>query len=242
MNRTIVESLLVGALAPLGPRAVPSGIDKKPVAEPVFITRTGIEGDAQGDLKNHGGPEKAVHHYPLDHYAIWRAEYPELEARLAQRGAFGENLSSSGLTEAGICIGDVYRFGTALLQVAQGRQPCWKLNERFGRPDMARLVQESGRTGWYYRVMEEGHAAAGEALILIDRPTEAWPVARVLHVLYRDTLNRDALSALAALPWLAESWRTLAARRLERNAVEDWSRRLQTAEESPGGSPEGSRS
>ncbi len=123
-------------------------------------------------------------------------------------------------------MGDLWRMGTALLEVAQARQPCWKLNERFGVADMARRVQASGRTGWYYRVREEGCAVAGDTLELVDRPHPDWPLSRVLHTFYVDSLDRTALAGVATLAELSESWRDLARRRLERGRIEDWSKRL----------------
>lgn len=221
-----IGAVLVGPCAPLGPQGVPSGIAKTPRLGPIRVGPEGLEGDAQADRRHHGGPEKAVHHYALDHYAAWRAELTGAEAPLAAPGAFGENLSTTGLTEADICIGDLWRAGSVLLQVSQARQPCWKLNLRFGVADMARRVQASGRTGWYYRVIETGTLAAGDSLRLIDRPHPDWTLARLLHVFYVDRLDRDALAGIAALEALAPSWRALARRRLDRGAVEDWSPRI----------------
>lgn len=221
-----VRTLLTGRLAPLGPRAVPSGIDKRPVTQRLELGREGLTGDQQGDRRHHGGPEKAVHHYPLDHYETWRAEEPGLAGRLAAPGAFGENVSTLGITEAEVCVGDVWRLGTALVQVSQGRQPCWRLNERFGLRSMAVRVQSSGRTGWYYRVLEEGTLAPGDAMALLDRPHPRWSLAAIARLLYRDTLDLPALDALSRVEELAQSWRDLARRRIERRAVEDWSRRL----------------
>ncbi|HEY9055845.1 MAG TPA: MOSC domain-containing protein [Aurantimonas sp.] len=227
----VVSGVLVGTLAPLGRRQVPSGIVKQRTGSAVDILRAGLVGDEQGNKKNHGGPEKAIHHYPFDHYAAWRADAPALAPRLAAVGAFGENISTSGMTETDVCIGDVYRLGTALVQISQGRQPCWRLNERFGDPEMAKRVQESGRTGWYYRVLEEGRVVVGDTISLLDRPAESWTLARIIRLLYRDTLNAVDLEELAALPQLAEGWRALARRRLDRQAVEDWSARLRTPTE-----------
>jgi MOSC domain-containing protein YiiM len=223
----VVDKLFIGKLSPLGPRKVPSGIDKKNATGPQRITHVGLQGDHQGDTRHHGGPEKALHHYPRDHYPSWQ------EVSVAATApAFGENISTLGVTEFDICIGDVYRFGTALLQVSQGRQPCWRLNARFERPDMAHLVQKSGRTGWYYRVLQEGEAEAGDSLRLEDRPRSHWPLARVIDLLYTRTLDMDALNSLANLPELALSWRELAARRIATRTVEDWSRRLQDKSDS----------
>jgi MOSC domain-containing protein YiiM len=120
----------------------------------------------------------------------------------------------------------VFRFGSALLQVSQGRQPCWRLNARFDRPDMAVRVQKSGRTGWYYRVLEEGWAEAGDALVLHRRPQPDWPLARAIELLYTRTMDMASLDTLSKLPELAQSWRDLAARRIATRQVEDWNRRL----------------
>jgi MOSC domain-containing protein YiiM len=183
-------------------------------------------GDAQADLKNHGGPEKAVHHYPLDHYETWRNEigtHPLLE----ERGAFGENFSTTEWTEETVHVGDVVRFGSALLQVSQGRQPCWKLNVRFGREDIAHRAQSTGRTGWYYRVLEEGTAEPDDQLKMIERPHPQWPLSRLLTLLYRDKERYADLEEMAAIAELAPGWRRLAARRVQARATEDWTSRLQ---------------
>ncbi|MFD1331704.1 MOSC domain-containing protein [Methylopila musalis] len=223
-----LDALLVGALAPLGPRAAPSGIAKSPVNRPLALGPLGFEGDAQGDLRVHGGPDKAVHHYPFEHYAAWSDDigpHPLLSAP----GAFGENLSTRGLTEETVALGDLFRLGTALVEVSQGRQPCWKLNARFGRPRLAAEVQASGRTGWYYRVREPGVVAPGDALTLLERPTPDWPLRRLWRILYVETLDRDELAAMAALPGLPDGWRRHAERRLASGRVEDWAPRLEGA-------------
>lgn len=223
---TLLYSLRVGRLSPLGAARVPSGIHKRQVEHNVRVLVTGLEGDEQGDTRHHGGPEKAIHHYAFDHYAAWKKELPQIAHHFAEPGSFGENVSTLGLTEHDVCIGDIFTFGTAVIQVSQGRQPCWKLNARFGLKGMARRVQESLRTGWYYRVLESGVVAPTDTLRLIDRPCAAWTVQRVLALLYRDQLDFSALADLVELQPLAPSWRELARRRIERRAVEDWRRRL----------------
>lgn len=222
-----IRHLYAGKVQPLGARQAPSAIAKAPLVGPWTITPTGLAGDEQGDRVNHGGPEKALHHYPRDHYARWAAETPALAARLAEAPAFGENISLSGMTEADICIGDVYRVGEVLLQVSQGRQPCWKLNERFGIKDMARRVQDTGRTGWYYRVLQPGRISPGDALELVERPQPDWPLTRLIDLLYRRTLAYDELARVAELPELAANWRAMAARRISNRVVENWDRRLE---------------
>lgn len=218
-------AVLTGIVAPLGDDGRMSGIGKRPAAPPWTITTLGVQGDAQADARHHGGPEKAVHHYDFGHYPAWRAEIGERPA-LTAPGGFGENLSTTGWDESQVHIGDILRFGSAVLQVSQGRQPCWKLNVRFACADMALRVQSSGRTGWYYRVLEEGLATPEDDLRLIGRLQPSWPLTRIIALLYRKTGDRADLTAMAELPELAEGWRVLARRRLERNAVEDWSRRL----------------
>lgn len=229
MDSFALEGLMTGKVAPLGPREVPSGIVKTSVRSTIRLTRNGFAGDEQGDMVRHGGPEKAVHHYPFDHYATWAEDIGAHEL-LRWPGAFGENLSTRGLTEGDIAIGDVFELGTATIEVSQGRQPCWKLNQRFGRNDMAKSVQFTGRTGWYYRVLAEGEVGPADRLKLIDRQSPDWTIARIWHLFYMDTLNLCELEALVELTSLAENWRVHAARRLQTQEVEDWTMRLTGSE------------
>lgn len=222
----IVE-LRTGRVAPLGPEGVPSGIDKHKVEGPVAAGTLGLEGDEHGDPKHHGGPHKALHAYALEHLPLWAAELPHRADRF-RPGAFGENLVVAGVAEADFCLGDRWRIGSALAEVSQARQPCWRLNLRFDLPDMARRVQETGRSGWYFRVIEPGVITAGQHGILAERPLPAWSLGRVSHLLYHDRMNRSALEELAALPGLTESWRRLVDARLASGQTENWSRRLET--------------
>lgn len=220
-----VLAVLTGTVAALGPAR--SAIAKSPRPGPLFLGRDGLEGDQCGDTRVHGGTEKALHHYPLDHYEPWRRWHPPAAA-LPRPGAFGENVSTLGMTEAEVCVGDIYRLGKAVVQVSQPRQPCWKLNLRFSHPGFARWVQDSGWTGWYYRVLEEGAIAPGDAFVLVQRPPGAWSVARLLSAWYRTPLDARRLAAIATMPGLSENWRRNAARRLDSGAVEDWVPRLDT--------------
>lgn len=219
-----VDALLAGIARPYTRPGSMSAIDKRPLDGTVAIGELGLEGDEQGDRRVHGGPDKAVHHYPFEHYATWRNELGPL-APLQSPGAFGENVSTRGLTEADVCLGDRFELGTALLEVSQGRQPCWKLNDRIGVPRMARLVQDSGRTGWYYRVVRPGEARAGDALRLVGRPHPDWPLLRLIRLLAGRVLDPAELGAALELP-LVPSWRRLVERRLASRQVEDWGRRI----------------
>lgn len=232
-NNPVILTLLAGKTAPFGPPGYFSAIDKQPVSGRVRVGREGLLCDQQADTARHGGVEKAIHHYALEHYQVWAGEHPHLLSSLSHPGAFGENFSTLGMTEHTVCIGDVYRAGTVLLQVSQPRQPCWKLNRRFGAGDMARRVQDSLRTGWYYRVLEEGELAAGDELLLVQRPRPAWTLARLLRGFFQATLDYPELEAIASLHELAASWRRTAAARIEQRAVESWHKRLTGPENTP---------
>ncbi|WP_134678717.1 MOSC domain-containing protein [Paracoccus ravus] len=218
-------TLLTGRVAPLPGSARLSGIAKSPVDRTLQLGPTGLEGDEQADLRVHGGIEKAVHHYPREHYADWQADLGPLPL-LAAPGAFGENISTLGLIETSVAVGDIFRMGSALVQVSQGRQPCWKLTQRLGVPDMARRVQGSGRTGWYYRVLEPGLVAPEDALELVERIAPDWSLHRIWHAFYIDRMNAAELRGIADLEVLAENWRRYAQNRLDSGRIEDWTRRL----------------
>lgn len=225
MTAGTVAAVQTGPVRPLGPKAVPSAIVKTPVTGPVAVEPFGLAGDALGDPARHGGVDKAVHVYPRAHYADWARHLPARADRFIP-GAFGENIVLDGLTEADVCIGDRFDLGTAQVELSQARQPCWKLNLRFDLPDMARQVQDSGRTGWYLRVLVPGRVAAGDRMVLTARPNPGWDLARVQHLLYRDATDRAALAEFARLAGLSNSWQVLARRRLDSGAVEDWTPRL----------------
>lgn len=236
MNAAVirVDAVLTGVIAPLGEYGKESAISKSPVANRVKLGETGLEGDHQAERKHHGGPEKALHHYPFDHYTTWRDEWTAASTglnRLSARGAFGENISTSGMTEETVCVGDVYRIGGiggALVQVSQPRQPCWKLNLHFSRDDMSRRVQDTRRTGWYYRVLETGEIGAGDTIERLARPHPQWTIERLLRVFYVDRDDVAALQEMANLDTLTPSWRATAAKRVASGKVESWTSRLDT--------------
>ncbi len=197
-----VLALCSGSLQPLADGTI-SGIDKRALDGEVRIARLGLEGDAQADRKHHGGEHMAVHHYAADHYPEWREHIP-LVSRLAEPGAFGENIHASGLTEADVYIGDRFKLGTAILEVSMGRQPCSTLERHFAQKDMVRRIIKNHKCGWYYRVIEEGSATAGDTVSLIERSQERWSVERAfayLHDRHYPGENSDGhdLLSLAAL-------------------------------------------
>ncbi len=185
------------------------------------MSRTGLEGDAQADLKNHGGPEKAVCVYPLEHYPHWIT-------RLGQElrpGAFGENFSTEGLLEQEVCIGDVYRVGSTVVQVSQPRQPCFKLAARHGVKELALWVQEAGLTGFYFRCLEPGEVRAGEEIELVERSERGVSLCEANRVMHRDKQDVEGIKRLLAIVELSTSWRRTLTKRLS-GAIEDTAPRL----------------
>ena len=210
-----------------GPKDQLSAMHKDARLGALGVTTTGIFGDEQADIVNHGGQDKAILHYAFDHYATWASEYIDMAEQLRRGpGQFGENISTRGAVESDICIGDIFRLGSAMVQVSQGRQPCWKLNTRFGWNCMAANVQSTGRTGWYYRVLEPGNVKSGDMWSLQERLHDGFTLTRLQRALYVDMLNYHELELIAELPTLAVGWREIARRRLQARQVENWDSRL----------------
>ena len=220
-----VRAVLTGQAVDYTRPGTRSAIAKTAVLSPVRVEASGLQGDEQGDLRVHGGPDKAVHCYPWAHYPYWRAALPGCPL-LDRPGAFGENLSIDLLTEHDVCIGDRWQVGTTAFAISQGRQPCWKLNDRFGVSDMARRVQESLRAGWYLRVLDPGVVQAGDAIVLLKRPSPDWTIARLLALIRDRTTDLSQLTEVLALP-LPDSWQRLFQTRLTSGAAESWSKRLE---------------
>ncbi|MCR9494142.1 MOSC domain-containing protein [Vibrio diabolicus] len=219
----VVKAVLAGKTVPYA-HGAQSAINKQVLPERQHATELGFTSDEQGDPRFHGGIQKALHIYPSEHYPIWQQELGE-RTIFQSAGSFGENISSKGVTESTICLKDKIRIGSTLLEVSQGRMPCWKLNVRFDQHDMARRLQDTLRTGWYFRVLEEGDIGAGDEIILCERPYPEWPLARIMGAVFTGCLDREELSKLSELP-LVESWGKLVERRLETGEVEDWEMRL----------------
>lgn len=207
-----VDAILTGTPMPFRDGDY-SAIAKKPAAGPVRIGWLGLEGDAIADTVHHGGWDKAIHLYPQDHYGWWRERKPG-HPLFDAPGAFGENIASRGMTEQEICLGDRFTLGSAIVEVSHGRQPCWKLDHRFGARDVMATIIKTARCGIYFRVLREGEAEAGTRMELLDRPLPDWPIARVFRLLIGGghKVEPDAVRALAAMPLLAEAWRTRAAK------------------------------
>ena len=181
-----------------------SAFYKEPALGPVWVGRTNLAGDGQADLENHGGPDKAVLAYAAAHYPLWRAELEEPEMPY---GGFGENFTVEGLSEDSVCIGDTFEVGTALVQVSQPRRPCRNIARRWQRGNLTTLVDRTGRTGWYLRVLREGQVEAGETVALVERPNPRWSVTRATRAMRGHQQDRDEARALSGLPELSAAWK-----------------------------------
>jgi len=199
-----VDYLFIGTLRTLEPEGQRTGLFKEPASR-VAAQRLGLAGDHQADRRYHGGPEKAVHQYPPDHYPRIAARFPAA-ATHAVPGALGENLGSVGMTEQTVCIGDRYRLGEAELEVSQPRTPCWKINHRFSETELSRFVLAERITGWYCRVIREGTIERGVTIALTARPNPDWTLDRFWAVVNRHRPDPDELRALADAVGLAADW------------------------------------
>ncbi|MFV0644937.1 MAG: MOSC domain-containing protein [Sphingomonadaceae bacterium] len=215
--KTRVDTVLTGQTRPFRGSET-SAIGKLPREGSLRIGLLGLDGDEQADQIHHGGPDKAIHHYPVDHYPFWQEALGSQDL-LDQPGGFGENISTSGITEKDICLGDRLRLGTALVEVSQARQPCWKLNHRFANKNVMSRVVTSGFSGWYYRVLETGEVEAGDELALTERPYPEWNVARLFALIIGGKARTcpEDLRLLENMPVLSESWQQRVANLMRNN-------------------------
>ncbi|CZT02922.1 related to phthalate 4,5-dioxygenase oxygenase reductase subunit [Rhynchosporium agropyri] len=196
-HRDTVLQLRTSKMKPMQNLSISTGIYKEPRTSRVFCSSTGLESD-EHDLTFHGGTDKAVHQYYPGHYASWRSEYPYTTA--FEIGGFGENIVSSLMNERNVCIGDIIRIGEVLLQVSLPRQPCFKLNHRFGLKNFSSQTWKKSRTGWYYRVLEEGWMGVGDSIELVERRHARWTIERIQEFLHRDKENLEMVMELEQIP------------------------------------------
>ncbi|HXW05982.1 MAG TPA: MOSC domain-containing protein [Vicinamibacterales bacterium] len=194
-------------------RVVLTSIVKSPRNGPVKVSWLNLEGDCQADLSVHGGRDKAVYAYPFEHYGFWRDELPDADLSF---GAFGENLTTEGILEDDLHIGDRLQAGTAEFVVTQPRLPCFKLAARFGRLDMVKRFQRSGRSGFYLAVVREGTVSTGDELSIVSRHQPAISIREAASLYAGGEVDRDLLERAASLDALPESWRTDLRKRLAR--------------------------
>ena len=184
VNRALPRTLAING------KDVSTGIYKQQALGPVRVHKLGLDGDGQADLTVHGGIHQAVYAYPAEHYGHWQDALSEPSF---PPGTFGENLTLSGLMETEVCIGDVHRIGETVLQVTSPRIPCFKLGHKLGRPDILKPFLQSGRCGFYYRVLEEGALAAGDPVELVARDPRGVTVRALLGLYRLGEGDRDAI-------------------------------------------------
>ncbi len=182
-----------------------TGFYKRPATQPVTVDTMGIVGDEVADTRNHGGADKAILCYAAAHYERWTVEHPDLAWT---HGAFGENLTLAGATETDVCLGDRWRIGTCELQISQPRKPCWKIARRWGTKTLTKEVAQTGRTGWYVRVLAGGTLKTGQSCQLIDRPHPQWSVARANDMLFGREVDRVAVIELMSITELPDAWKS----------------------------------
>ena len=197
-------------------KPVTTGIYKEPVDGRVPVRKLNLDGDRQADPRVHGGPEKAVYVYPAEFYELWRNERPELDFPWGQ---FGENLTTEGLVDGDVSVGDRFRVGTAELVVTQPRLPCFKLGIRMGSDAFVTEFLERGRLGFYLAVVREGEVEAGDPIVALARDPRGFRVTEVARLFARDRDDVEGLRRAAALDVLPESWREYFARRLSARAA-----------------------
>lgn len=201
-----------------------TAIKKHAVVDNIELTKLGLVGDEQAEKRVHGGPDRALCHYPCEHYEFWQREYPELKY-LLRASAFGENISTIGMTEDNVYMGDLYQWGTAVIQVTQPRSPCFKLNDLTQQADFSWVMQTSGKIGWLYRVIQPGTVSVNDPLVLLNRSSDvsiAETTAIAFHQPYDEANTRRLLLAAG----LSASWTATMIKRLQTQQVESFDRRL----------------
>ena len=185
-------------------RLITTGIFKEPVNRRLRLGKLGLEGDGQADLAVHGGEHKAAYAYPFEHYAFWERELSRHDFRFGQ---FGENLTVTGMSEETVCVGDIFRVGEALVEVTQPRVPCFKLALRMGLPEFPKQFLQSGRSGFYLRVLEEGTIEPADQIVRVEMGPEQVSIRSLLNLVYFEPDNVEGAAQALRIPALSPGWR-----------------------------------
>ncbi len=185
-------------------RPVTTGIFKKPVSGSIRMKTLSLDGDEQADLTVHGGPDKAVYLYPVEHYPYWIEQYPDIEMKW---GMFGENLTAEGLLEDGVNIGDMFQIGSAKVVVTQPRMPCYKLAMKFDRNDIIKKFLVSGRSGLYFKILEEGDIQAGDEINLISKDENKVSIKDIVRIYAHDLQDKEVIERATRVEALPEGWK-----------------------------------
>ncbi|MEH7107436.1 MULTISPECIES: MOSC domain-containing protein [Bacillaceae] len=227
----LLKQLLVGLPKTVGNKEAVSPMDrewtsaifKEAVHGRVWVGKTGLNGDGVADTEHHGGPEKAVFAYPVGNYTYWQTELGNPEITI---GSMGENFAMEGATEDTVALGDTFQIGEAIVQVSQPRQPCWKPARRFREKTFALLLQNTGRTGWYYRVLKEGFVEAGQTFTRLERPYPHWTIKKCNEIIHSRTPDFQAIQELAKCELLSPGMKETLNKRIEKQSIPDISNRV----------------
>ncbi|PHM50239.1 6-hydroxyaminopurine reductase [Xenorhabdus miraniensis] len=201
-----------------------SAINKLLVNGRLQLTSLGLEGDEQAETRFHGGPDRALCHYPMEHYLFWKRQFPEL-TELFSPPLFGENLSTEGMTEENVYIGDIFQWGDVLIQVTQPRAPCYKLNHLTGINNFSAIMQDSGYCGWLYRVISSGFVSVSEPIRLLSRNSDI-SVKEAISIAFHSPFDEEQYQRLMRAAGLSASWNLKMQQRILHGKIEDFSRRL----------------
>ncbi|MDF3935530.1 MOSC domain-containing protein [Pseudomonas citronellolis] len=226
MESIVIQGVFIGKVEECW-GGLQGAIDKLETRREVWLGTEGLPGEEAGHPRLYDGLDRVLHHYPAEHYRHWRKLHPQ---QRWQQPAFGENLSTFGVNEADVCVGDLFRWGEALLEVSQPRSPCYCLGRRWNLPELPLQLQQQGRCGWFYRVRRAGMVSAGAPLELVQRHYPQLSVASLLRWFFDEPLERCGLRQMMACDALSLRWRKIAAQRLASGVVEDWTARLQGPE------------
>lgn len=183
---------------------VTTGIFKKSIDGRIMLRTLNLDGDKQADLTVHGGPDKAVYAYPIEHYEFWRKVYPDMEM---PNGMFGENFTIEGLMESEVSLGDSFEIGSSKVIATQPRMPCYKLGVKFGRMDVLKKFLASGRSGIYFKVLEEGEVGAGDPIIQIKKDTNQVGITDIVRLYSSDREDIEMMRRTVKVEALPEGWR-----------------------------------
>lgn len=181
-----------------------TGIFKEPIEGRIILRRLNLDGDKQADLTVHGGPDKAVYAYPIEHYEFWRKVYPDIKM---PNGMFGENFTTEGLMEAKVNVGDIFRIGSAKVIATQPRMPCYKLGVKFGRMDVLKKFLASGRSGIYFKVLEEGEVGTGDPIIQIKKDINRVGISDIVRLYASGRENIKLMRRAVKVESLPDGWK-----------------------------------
>jgi MOSC domain-containing protein YiiM len=183
---------------------VTTGIFKEPIEGRIMLRTLNLDGDKQADLTVHGGPDKAVYAYPIEHYEFWRKVYPDMEM---PNGMFGENFTIEGLMEIDVNVGDIFRIGSSKVVATQPRMPCYKLGVKFGRMDVLKKFLASGRSGIYFKVLKEGEVGAGDLIVRIKNDTNRVGIGDIVRLYASDREDIKTMRRAVKVEALPEGWK-----------------------------------